>query len=67
MISPMRRLTVEIFQLHKWALCRDPDSMFRDMFSIPQGPEAKGDLDPILLSDDTAEEFRSLCWAVYAL
>jgi len=56
-----------LFKLHKWALCRDPDSMFRDMFSIPQGPEAKGDLDPILLSDDTAEEFRSLCWAVYAL
>ncbi|KAJ7740238.1 hypothetical protein DFH07DRAFT_839322 [Mycena maculata] len=54
-----------LFKLHKWALCRDPDSMFRDMFDIPQDFQAKV-LDPIALSDDIAD-FRALCWAVYAL
>ncbi|KAJ7464737.1 hypothetical protein B0H11DRAFT_73398 [Mycena galericulata] len=53
-----------IFKLHRWMLCRDPDSMFRGMFSIPQ---AMGfDRDPIPLSDVSAE-FRALCWVVYAL
>ncbi|KAJ7133537.1 hypothetical protein C8R44DRAFT_772632 [Mycena epipterygia] len=56
-----------LFKLHKWSLCRDPDSMFRNMFSIPQGPGQAKVLDPIPLSEDTAEEFRALCWVVYAL
>lgn len=54
------------FQLHKVILCRDPESMFRDMFSMPQDPQAKN-LDPIPLLDDSAEQIRALCWAVYAL
>ncbi|KAJ7506712.1 hypothetical protein B0H11DRAFT_2323079 [Mycena galericulata] len=54
-----------LFQVHKWALSRDPESMFRDMFGIPQGPQAKI-LDPIPLPD-SADEFRALCWVAYAL
>ncbi|KAJ7740242.1 hypothetical protein DFH07DRAFT_69558 [Mycena maculata] len=54
-----------LFKLHRWILCRDPDSMFRDMFSVPQGPQVMG-LDPISISD-TRAEFRALCWVLYAL
>ncbi|KAJ7464735.1 hypothetical protein B0H11DRAFT_2051019 [Mycena galericulata] len=54
-----------LFQVHKWALSRDPESMFRDMFGIPRGPQAKI-LDPIPLPD-SADEFRALCWVAYAL
>jgi hypothetical protein len=54
--------------VHKWVLCRDPDSMFRDLFSIPQGPQAKDhESETIPLFDDSAKEFCALCWAVYAL
>ncbi|KAJ6585498.1 hypothetical protein B0H19DRAFT_1059716 [Mycena capillaripes] len=57
-----------LFKLHKVFLSRDPESMFRDMFSIPQSSAAQGlALDPILLSGDSAENFRALCWALYAL
>ncbi|KAJ7160182.1 hypothetical protein C8R46DRAFT_1107273 [Mycena filopes] len=57
-----------LFKVHKWALCRDPDSMFRGMFSIPQGPQgASMGLNPIPMPNDSANEFRALCWAVYAL
>ncbi|KAJ7105068.1 hypothetical protein C8R43DRAFT_227057 [Mycena crocata] len=55
-----------LFKLHKWSLSRDPDSMFRGMFNIPQG-SLQTTLDPIPLSGDSADEFRALCWAVYAL
>ncbi|KAF7364773.1 BTB domain-containing protein [Mycena venus] len=54
-----------LFKLHKLFLCRDPESMFRGMFSMPQNQMM--DLDLITLSGDTAEEFRELCWVVYAL
>jgi len=53
-----------LFKLHKWALCRDPDSdsTFRGMFNntIPLKS------DTITLTD-SADDFRALCWAVYAL
>ncbi|KAJ7740228.1 hypothetical protein DFH07DRAFT_982778 [Mycena maculata] len=56
-----------IFKLHKLLLSRDTESMFRGMFSIPQGSLTQAmALDPILV-DDTQDEFRALCWAVYAL
>ncbi|KAJ7133539.1 hypothetical protein C8R44DRAFT_849591 [Mycena epipterygia] len=55
-----------LFKLHKLFLSRDPESMFRGMFSIPQGPEADV-LEPIRLDEDSADDFRALCWAVYAL
>ncbi|KAJ7274066.1 hypothetical protein C8J57DRAFT_251018 [Mycena rebaudengoi] len=53
-----------LFKLHKLILYRDPGSMFRDMFNIPQGNIR--DAEPIPLQD-TAEEFRALCWVIYAL
>ncbi|KAJ7629391.1 hypothetical protein DFH06DRAFT_1225572 [Mycena polygramma] len=40
------------------------------MFQLPQGgekPQGSTDEDPIVLSGDTAEQFRALCWALYAL
>lgn len=40
------------------------------MFSLPQGNnQAEGHSDevPIVLSGDTAEEFRHFLWALYAL
>ncbi|KAJ6585486.1 hypothetical protein B0H19DRAFT_1227892 [Mycena capillaripes] len=55
-----------LFKLHKVLLCRDPESMFRDMFSLPQGQDMTA-LNPISLSGDSAEEFRALCWVIYAL
>ncbi|KAJ7506725.1 hypothetical protein B0H11DRAFT_1972480 [Mycena galericulata] len=56
------------FKLHKLFLCRDPESMFLGMFSIPQGSASRAtDLEPIKLTGDSAEEFRALCWALYAL
>ncbi|KAJ7740237.1 hypothetical protein DFH07DRAFT_926664 [Mycena maculata] len=57
-----------LFKLHRLFLCRDPESMFRGMFSIPQNGMAQApDLEPIPLPDDTADEFRAFCWAIYAL
>ncbi|KAJ7506711.1 hypothetical protein B0H11DRAFT_1972394 [Mycena galericulata] len=56
------------FKPHKVFLCRDPESMFRVMFSLPQGNASPAtDLEPIELTGDSAEEFRALCWALYAL
>ncbi|KAF7348197.1 BTB domain-containing protein [Mycena sanguinolenta] len=56
------------FKVHKVILSRDPESMFRIMFTLPQGSAPHGkELDPIVLSGDSADEFRSLCWALYAL
>ncbi|KAJ7464734.1 hypothetical protein B0H11DRAFT_1870390 [Mycena galericulata] len=54
-----------IFKLHRLMLCRDPDSMFRGIFSVPQGTLTET-VSPIK-ADDSAEEFRALCWALYAL
>ncbi|KAJ6508261.1 hypothetical protein C8R45DRAFT_966750 [Mycena sanguinolenta] len=56
------------FKVHKVILSRDPESMFRTMFSLPQASAThSNELDPIVLSGDSADEFRSLCWALYAL
>ncbi|KAJ6622621.1 hypothetical protein B0H10DRAFT_2013537, partial [Mycena sp. CBHHK59/15] len=54
-----------LFKLHKLFLSRDPESMFRDMFNLPQGSSPQT-MDPIPLSNDSADEFRALCWVVYA-
>ncbi|KAJ7643666.1 hypothetical protein FB45DRAFT_737452, partial [Roridomyces roridus] len=64
-------------QLHKLFLCRDPQSMFRNMFDdagrknadvngIETSESGEGDLEHIPM-DDSAEEFRAMCWALYAL
>ncbi|KAJ7740248.1 hypothetical protein DFH07DRAFT_69600 [Mycena maculata] len=57
------------FKVHKSFLGRDPESMFCGMFSIPQVITSRQptDLEPIQLAGDTADEFRALCWAIYAL
>ncbi|KAJ7490542.1 hypothetical protein FB451DRAFT_621530 [Mycena latifolia] len=58
-----------LFKLHKSFLSRGPESMFRDMFSIPQGSSTTQsvELAPIRLTGDSKEEFRALCWVIYAL
>ncbi|KAJ7160181.1 hypothetical protein C8R46DRAFT_1223674 [Mycena filopes] len=55
-----------LFKLHKWSLCKDPESMFSGMFSLPQVGLAQ-QMEPIPLCGDTARDFRALCWALYAL
>ncbi|KAK7022165.1 BTB domain-containing protein [Favolaschia claudopus] len=54
-----------LFKLHKAFLNRDPESMFFGMLNIPQ-PKIL-DAEPVKLTDDSAEEFRALCWVLYAL
>ncbi|KAJ6482132.1 hypothetical protein C8R47DRAFT_584971 [Mycena vitilis] len=65
------RIRVEdtLFCIHRFLLERDSPT-FQAMFQLPQGGEqAQGstDEDPIVLTGDTVEQFRSLCWALYAL
>ncbi|KAF7314778.1 hypothetical protein MKEN_00951900 [Mycena kentingensis (nom. inval.)] len=50
-----------LFKLPKFHLCRDPESMFCHMFHDATGQSAE----PIRL-DDTADDFRALCWAMFA-
>ncbi|KAF7314769.1 BTB domain-containing protein [Mycena kentingensis (nom. inval.)] len=53
-----------LFKLHKCILVRDPSSMFRELFNLSK-PAADGvDIIPV---DDSVEDFRALCWALYAL
>ncbi|KAJ7812771.1 hypothetical protein B0H13DRAFT_2470244, partial [Mycena leptocephala] len=54
-----------LFKLHKLFLSRDPESMFCHMFSSPQGSETQET--EIALSGDSVDDFRALCWALYAL
>ncbi|KAF8651934.1 hypothetical protein AX16_004578 [Volvariella volvacea WC 439] len=58
-----------LFKVHRYQLIRE-SSTFTTMFDLPvptgrskQGSTAE---DPIVLQDDV-EEFRALCWALYAL
>ncbi|KAL1676926.1 hypothetical protein EV122DRAFT_266547 [Schizophyllum commune] len=58
-----------LFKIHSFLIGRD-GSAFEDMFTLPN----KGDLairgseeEPIELHGDTADRFRALCWALYAL
>nr|GAT43409.1 predicted protein [Mycena chlorophos] len=53
-----------LFKLHKFALCRDAesDSAFSHMFQ-----DAEGSPTEIIPLDDSVEEFRHFCWALYAL
>ncbi|KAJ7160131.1 hypothetical protein C8R46DRAFT_1223628 [Mycena filopes] len=56
-----------MFKLHKLILSRDSESMFPDMFGVPQGEVSSDPMDLILLVGDSAADFRALCWALYAL
>ena len=69
-----------ISQVHRSALTKEK-STFESMFSLDSdlrsstssnsgvtvGPEGESDDNPIRLQGDTADEFRSLLWALYAL
>nr|GAT43416.1 predicted protein [Mycena chlorophos] len=51
------------FKVHKVMFSRDPDSMFRTMFSLPQNSLPP---DTIRVSD-SLDDFRGLCWILYAM
>ncbi|KAF7299849.1 hypothetical protein HMN09_00991900 [Mycena chlorophos] len=52
-----------LFKVSRFPFCRDPDSVIGNMFA-----DAKGDpSDPIPLPQSSAEDFRALCWAMFAL
>ncbi|KAF9483564.1 hypothetical protein BDN70DRAFT_873634 [Pholiota conissans] len=62
------RVGAVLFKIHRNLLNRDA-SAFSDMFSLPQGNErTQGDADenPLVLYDDV-DDFRALCWIIYAL
>ncbi|KAF8651959.1 hypothetical protein AX16_004602 [Volvariella volvacea WC 439] len=56
------------FKVHRHRLTRD-SSIFKTMFNLPlpvDGPKQGTMENPIILQDDP-EEFRALCWILYAL
>nr|GAT52680.1 predicted protein [Mycena chlorophos] len=60
------------FKLHRFILCKDKDSMFSDMFNLPRPQDhhvAAGEGEPeiIPIPDETARDFRALCWVHYAM
>ncbi|KAJ7186752.1 hypothetical protein C8R46DRAFT_1342063 [Mycena filopes] len=64
------RVADTLFCIHRFLLERDSAAIFQTMFELPQGvdtPQGSTDEDPIVLAGDTVEEFRDLCWALYAL
>jgi len=63
------RFSSYIIQVHKAFLSRD-SSTFEGMFSVPQGDysvDGGSDQQPITLTGDTVEQFRSLIFILYAL
>ncbi|KAG2359638.1 hypothetical protein BDR07DRAFT_1452278 [Suillus spraguei] len=67
-----------LFRVHRSTLTKDKstfDSMFSldsdlrssSSTSVTAGPEGESDDNPIRLQGDTAQEFRALLWALYAL
>ncbi|OJA09328.1 hypothetical protein AZE42_05459 [Rhizopogon vesiculosus] len=68
-----------LFRVHRSTLTKDKstfDSMFSldsdlrsstSTSSVTAGPEGESDDNPIRLQGDTAQEFRALLWALYAL
>ncbi|KZV89664.1 hypothetical protein EXIGLDRAFT_838375 [Exidia glandulosa HHB12029] len=58
-----------LFQAHRSALS-ELSPVLKNMLELPQGVEATGegcgDSCPVVLAGDTAEEVRSLLWAVYS-
>ncbi|KAJ7105072.1 hypothetical protein C8R43DRAFT_1047100 [Mycena crocata] len=56
-----------LFKLHKWPLChREPESAFFNMFIVGEAPKF-ADPSHTPLPDTNLEDFRALCWALYAL
>ncbi|KAF5360343.1 hypothetical protein D9756_005084 [Leucocoprinus leucothites] len=61
-----------LFRLHKFMLTRESD-FFRTLLSLPQRNvtsdgkiEGESDDCPIICTGDTYEDFKALCWAIYA-
>ncbi|KAF7299832.1 hypothetical protein HMN09_00990100 [Mycena chlorophos] len=54
-----------LFKISRLTLCRDAGSMFSGMFTTAHGNNSS-DSEPIPL-DDPVEDFRALCWVMYAL
>ncbi|KAJ7069340.1 hypothetical protein C8F01DRAFT_1112346 [Mycena amicta] len=55
-----------LFKIHRWPLCRD-QSVFRDMFSLPAPKLASANEQQVIpMPTDTVDDFRALCWAIYA-
>nr|GAT43411.1 predicted protein [Mycena chlorophos] len=50
-----------LFKLHKDRLRCDPDSFFCNMFA-----QAKGSTEEVIPMQDEVEDFRALCWILYA-
>ncbi|KAF7314827.1 hypothetical protein MKEN_00957100 [Mycena kentingensis (nom. inval.)] len=52
-----------LFKLHKYCLSRDPEtpSFFQNLFN-----DARGSVAEIIPLDDALDDFRDLCWALYA-
>jgi len=63
------RVGSTFFKVHTFLLTQD-SSAFVEMFSLPQAEttlrEGSSDSNPVVLVDDV-EEFRALCWVLYAL
>jgi len=54
-------------QIHRFLLARDC-SAFTNMFTLPSGehcPNSTTESEPLVLPD-SLEDFRALCWALYA-
>ncbi len=68
-LSSSLNCKVNFRQVHRFLLERDL-SAFANMFSMPQGetalPHALTDENPLVLHDDI-DDFRALCWIIYAL
>ncbi|KAF5350861.1 hypothetical protein D9758_010521 [Tetrapyrgos nigripes] len=68
------RVEGTLFKVHRYILARD-GSAFENMFSLDahvpsfsdSSREGCSDENPIVLHGDTPDEFRALCWSLYAL
>lgn len=64
------RMILTISQVHRTILSKD-SSTFETMFKLPSGEDTQAegsrDNNPVVLSGDTPEQFRSLLWALYAM
>ncbi|KZV89667.1 hypothetical protein EXIGLDRAFT_751059 [Exidia glandulosa HHB12029] len=61
------RVETTLFNVHRSCLIQ-ASTVFADMLSLPQGEQRVEGQDvahPVVLAGDTADEFRSLCWAIY--
>ena len=66
-LSFYKILIIPNTQIHRSDLERDR-SVFADMFSLPNGddsPNTTTEADPLILPDKL-NEFRALCWVLYA-